>query len=74
MIDSRQVEGQFSRVIGRRLGFGALSQVVGRNAIAFLREYVVPAAKCVGVELFELAAPKVAEVAGGKKIFKTAAR
>ena len=55
-------------------GFGSLAQVTGRCAIPFLRKYIVPAAKRVGVQLLKFAAPEVAEVVGGRKYFKTAAK
>ena len=76
MIASRQVEIPFYGGIGRqrRRGFGALAQVIGRTAIPFLRKDIVPAAKRVGAELLEFAAPEVAEVVSGRKNFKTAAK
>ena len=45
----------YSRQRGR--GFGALAQTIGRTAIPFLRRYVVPAAKRVGADLLDIAAP-----------------
>ena len=48
--------------------------VIGRTAIAFLRNYIVPAAKCVGADLLEFAVPEVVDVVSGKKKFKTAAK
>ena len=54
--------------------FGALAQVNGRTAIPFLREYVVPAAKRIGADILEFAAPKVGEVISGWKSFKSAAK
>ena len=76
MVASRQVEIPFYRGIGRQRGrgFGALAQVTGRTAIPFLRKYIVPAAKRVGVNLLEFAAPEIAEVVSGRKNFKTAAK
>ena len=41
----------------RGRGFGALAQVTGRTAIRFLRKYIVPAPKRVGVDLLEFAVP-----------------
>ena len=76
MVASRQVELPFYRGFGRQLGrgFGALAQAFGRTAFPFLRKYFVPAAKSVGVDLFEFAAPEIAEVVSGRKNFETAAK
>ena len=64
MVASRQVEIPYYRGVGRQRGrgFGALSQVIGRTAIPFLRKYIVPAAKRVGADLLEFAVPEIAEV------------
>ena len=57
MVASRQVEIPFYRGVGRRgRRFGALAQVIGKTAIAFLRKYIVPAAKRVGADSLEFAA------------------
>ena len=56
----------YSRQRGR--GFGALAQTIGKTAV-FLRQYVVPAAKRVGADLIELAAPEVGNVIDGRKKF-----
>ena len=61
----------YSRQRGR--GFGALARTIGRNAILFLRRYVVPAAKRVGADLIELAAPGIGKILAGRKKFKSAA-
>ena len=76
MVASRQVEIPYYRAVGRQRGrgFGALAQLTGRTAIPFLRKYVVPAAKRVGADLLEYAVPEIAEVVGGRKNFKTAAK
>ena len=76
MVASREVEIPYYRGVGRQRGrgFGALAQVIGRTAIPFLCKYIVPAAKRVGVDLLEFAVPEIAEVVGGKKNFKTAAK
>ena len=76
MVASRQVEIPYYRVVGRQRGrgFGALAQVIGRTAIPFLRKYVVPAAKRVGADLLEFAAPEIGEVISGRKSFKSAAK
>ena len=75
MVASRQVEIPFYRGVGRQLGrgFGALAQDIGRTTIPFLRKYIVPAAKRLGADLLEVAAPEIAEVVSGRKNFKTAA-
>ena len=74
MIASNTLVLPYYKSIGRQRGrgFGALAQVIGRTAIPFLRKYIVPAAKRVGVNLLEFAVPEVADVVSGRKIFKTA--
>ena len=76
MVASRQVEIPYYRAVGRQRGrgFGALAQVIGRTAIPFLCEYVVPAAKRIGADMLEFAVPEIAEVVSGRKSFKTAAK
>ena len=76
MVASRQVEIPYYRGIGRQRGrgFGALAQVIGRTAIPFLRKYVVPAAKRIGADMLEFAAPEIGEVFSGRKSFKSAAK
>ena len=76
MVASRQVEIPYYRGVGRQRGrgFGALAQVIGRTAIPFLRKYIVPAAKGVGADLLEFAAPEIGEVISGRKSFKSAAK
>ena len=76
MVASKQVEIPFYRGIGRQRepGFGALAQVIGRTAIPFYSKYVVPAAKGVGADLLEFAAPEIAEVVSGREKFKIAAK
>ena len=76
MVASRQVEIPYYRAVERQRGrgFGALAQVIGRTAIPFLPKYVVPAAKRIGADLLEFAAPEIGEVIGGRKSFKTAAK
>ena len=76
MVASRQVEIPYYRGVGRQRGrgFGALAQVIGRTAIPFLRKYVVPAAKRIGADMLEFAAPEIGEVFSGRKNFKTAAK
>ena len=76
MVASREVEIPFLRVVGRQRGrgFGALAQVIGRTAIPFLRKYIVPAAKSVVADLLEFSVSENAEVVGGRKKIKTAAK
>ena len=54
--------------------FGALSQTLGRTAIPLIKKYIVPAAKRVGAELFESAAPEIGEVVSGRQKLKTFAK
>ena len=76
MVASGQVEIPYYRAVGRQRGrgFGALAQVIGRTAIPFLRKYVVPAAKRIGADMLEFAAPESGEVVSGRKSFKSAAK
>ena len=76
MVASRQVEIPYYRGVGRQKGrgFGALAQVIGRTAFPFLREYIVPAAKRIGADMLEFAAPEIREVFSGRKSFKSAAK
>ena len=46
-------------------GFAALTRNLGWTAIPFIKKYIVPAAKEIGADLFEIAAPEV--VSGPKK-------
>ena len=66
--DSAYFRG-YARQRGR--GFGALAQTIGRTAIPFLRQYVVPAAKRMGADLIEMAASE--NVLTGKKKLKSVA-
>ena len=61
-----------ARQRGRR--FGALAQTLGRTAIPFIKKYIVPAAKRIGADLFEIAAPEIGEVVSGPKKLKTFAK
>ena len=76
MVASKQVKIPYYRAVGRQRGrgFGALAQVFGRSAIAFLRKYIVPTAKRVGVGSLEFAAPELGEVIIGRKSFKFSSR
>ena len=51
----------------RGRGFGALAQTLGRTAIPFIKKYIVPAAKRIGADLFEIAAPEIGEIVSGRK-------
>ena len=75
MVASRQVEVPYYRAVGRQRGraFGAPAQVLGRTAIPFLRNFVVPAAKRIGADMLEFAAPENGEVISGRNSFKSAA-
>ena len=76
MVASRQAEIPFYRAVGRQRGrgFGALAQVIGRTALPFLRQYVVPVAKRIDADMLEFAAPEIGEVISGRRSFKTAAK
>ena len=58
----------------RGRGFGALAQNLGRTAIPFIKKYIVPAAKRIGADLFEIAAPEIGKVVSGRKKLKTFAK
>ena len=58
----------------RGRGFGALAQTLGRTAIPFIKKYIVPAAKRIGADLFEIAAPEIGKVVSGRKKHKTFAK
>ena len=76
MVASNTLELSYHKGIGRQKGrgYGALSRLIGRTAIPFLRKYIVPTAKRAGADLLEFAVPDVADVVSGKKKFKTAAK
>ena len=76
MVASRQVEIPYYRAVGkkRRRGFEALAQFIGRTAIPSLRKFIVPAAKRIGADMLEFAAPEIGEAFRGRKSFKTAAK
>ena len=76
MVASRELEVPFYRGVGRQRGRGfvAIAQVIGRTAIPLLIKYTVQAAKRIGADLLEFAAPEIAEVVSGRKNFKTAAK
>ena len=58
----------------RGRSFGALAQTLGRTAIPFIKNYIVPAAKRIGADLFEIAAPEIGEVVTGRRKLKTFAK
>ena len=58
----------------RGRGFGALAQTLGRTAIHFIKKYIVPAAKRIGADLFEITPPEIGEVVSGRKKLKTCAK
>ena len=51
----------------RGRGFGALAQTHGRTTISFIKKFIVPAAKRIGADLFEIAAQEIGEVVSGQK-------
>ena len=61
MFASKQVEIPYYRGVGRQKGrgFGALAQVIGRTATLFWRIFVIPAAKRIGADMLEFAAPEM---------------
>ena len=61
MVASRELEIPYYRGVGRQhgRGFGALAQVIGRTAIPFLRKYIVPTAKRVGADCWNLPCQKL---------------
>ena len=58
----------------RGRGFGALAQTLRRTAIPFIKKYIVPAAKRIGADLFEIAAPEIGEFVSGRRKLKTFAK
>ena len=75
MVASRHVEIPFYRGICRQhgRGFSASAESFGRTSIPFSREFIVPAARRVGADLLDFAAPGTEEVVSGRRKFKTAA-
>ena len=58
----------------RRRDFGALAQTLRRTAIPFIKKYIVPAAKRIAANFFEIAAPEIREVVKGQKKLKKFAK
>ena len=76
MVVSEEVEILFQKSFGWQsgMGFVALEQVLRRTATPILRQYVVQAAKRVGIDSLESAAPEVSEVVGGWRRSKAVAK
>ena len=72
MVASRQVEILLYGGIVRQRGgrFGALAHVIGITAILFPYDYIVPAAKRVGIDLMEFDVQEIAVVSSRKKLKK----
>ena len=77
MVDGclKKVETPFSGGIGRqrRWGLSTFAKTFRVTAIPLSGEKFVLAAKTVGADLLELAAPEIEEVVSGTKTFQTAA-
>ena len=61
-----------ARQRGRR--FVALAQTRGRTAIPFIKGYIIPSAKRIGADLFEIAALEVGEIVTGRKKLESIAK
>ena len=55
-------------------GIWFFAQFIGRTALAFYCKNIDPAAKNIGTDLFDFAAPEIARFVSGRKNFKTAAK
>ena len=75
MVASSQVKIPFQEGIGRQRlrGISTPAKDIGRSLVPFFHKNVVPAAKRVGADSSEFAAPEIAEVVSGRKNVKTAA-
>ena len=51
-----------------------LHKLLGELQFPSLKKYIVPAAKRIGADLFEIAAPEIGEVVSGRKKLKTFAK
>ena len=58
----------------RGRGFGALALTLVRTAIPFIKKYLVSAAKRIGADLLEIAAPEIGDVVSGHKKLKSFAK
>ena len=76
MVASRQVGIPYYRGVGRQRGrgFGALAILIGRTALPFLRNIIVPAAKRIGSDMSDFAALEIGEVICSRKSLKSAAK
>ena len=76
MVASREFELPYYRGVTRQCGrgFGALAQVIGRTAVPFVEQFIVPAARKYGADLLEYAVPEMTEVISGKKNLKPAVK
>ena len=48
-------------------GLVLLHKLLGELQFPFFKKYIVPAAKRIGPDLFEIAAPEIGEVVSGRK-------
>ena len=48
-------------------GFTVLAEIIGRTAVPFVKQFIVPAARRDGADLLEYVVPEIAEVISGKK-------
>ena len=69
MVALRKVDFPFYKGVGRQRGqgFGALAQIIERTASLFLKKFVVPAARRIGVDMLGFAVPEIADVVSGKQ-------
>ena len=76
MVALREVDFPHYKGVRRQRGrgFGALAQIIGRTAILFLKKYVVPAARRIGVDMLGFPVPEIADVVSGKQNFRAAAK
>ena len=76
MVASREFELPYYRGVTRQCGrgFGALVQVIGRTAVPFVEQFIVPAARKYGADLLEYAVPEMTEVISGKGNLKPAVK
>ena len=72
MVASNSLDLPYYKGIGRQRGrgFEALSQIIDRSALSFVRKKIVPAAKRVSADLLQFPMTEVPDVASGKKSFQ----
>ena len=46
-------------ILKKHMGFEEVSKTLGKNAIPFIKKTIVPAAKRIGSDLSEIAAPEI---------------